>query len=375
MMTPAEIADFRFENGRIGDRFFHEEARAHVYAPCEGRPFDAAALSSALRQVPDHWSAKTRRLDLALCGAVTPARAEQAGVVRRVLAASGGVAGAGLVSVPTSGPSGLSVEFSAASRKAQVDEFAELADCFLIDKKELRLKRLRRSIGFAARAHAVSEKGQRSDVPWMVTLTYRGDNRDWRSSHLLTAIKACRRWCQRRGYSMRYVWVAELQKRGVIHYHLCIWLPRGVRMPKWDVRASSRRDAAVWWPHGMTNRKVARHATAYLMKYMGKGVEDTFGQFPKGARIYGVGGLDLSLRRARRWLGLPAFVQANSDIWDKWARAPGGGWSDPDGVIYPSEFRRVKVGGFEALQRVCTHARAMTPSGPFSWLKPASEVH
>ena len=283
---------------------------------------------------------------------------------------SASVASAGLVSVLTT-PTGVAafevrrVAQAAAGteviRKGGVPRLVTVAGALVIDKAANRLARLRRSVGFAARAHAVSERGHRSDVPWMVTLTYRGDNRDWKSDHMTRAMDRVRLWCKREtGGPLRYVWVAELQQRGVIHYHICIWLPRGVRMPKWDTRG--------WWDHGATNRKVARNAVPYLMKYLSKGSESTFGRFPHGARIFGVGGLDHALGRARRWLGLPAFVQGNSSIHDRWTRAVGGGWTSPGGQHFESEFRRVLVCGRDAVQRVCSHPVAIQASGPFSWL-------
>jgi hypothetical protein len=216
------------------------------------------------------------------------------------------------------------------------------------------------SVGFAARAHAVSEKGHRSDAAWMVTLTYAGDNDAWRAEHLATAMSAFRMWCKRQGIACRYVWVAELQKRGVIHYHIAAWLPRGVSMPKWDRRG--------WWAYGMTNTLKAKHATAYLMSYLKKGDLEARGSLPKGARNYGVGGLDHSLRRARRWLRLPAFVQGNSSIHDDWKRAEGGGWFAPDGTRFASEFATAFVGGVRCLIRVARHAVSIDASGPFSWL-------
>ena len=233
-------------------------------------------------------------------------------------------------------------------------------DAFQIDKAALRFTNLRMAVGFAARAHAVSLKGHRSDVPWMVTLTYAGDNDAWRADHLKNAINTFRKWCKRNGAECRYVWVAELQKRGVIHYHIAAWLPKRLGMPKWDNHG--------WWPHGMTNTLKARHATAYLMAYLKKGDLEARGSLPKGARNYGVGGLDHSLRRARRWLRLPSFVQANSSILDDWRRCVGGGWLSPSGQHFVSEFRSVFVGGARCLQRVALHARSIDASGPFSWL-------
>lgn len=258
-------------------------------------------------------------------------------------------AASGLVSVPTTHASGVTVEAQA---------LLEALGGFRPDPKASMLPRLRRAVGFAARAHAVSEKGHRSDVAWMVTLTYAGDNDAWKPEHMTTCMNRARDWCKRSGFAFRYVWVAELQKRGVIHYHVVLWLPRGVRPPKFDVRG--------WWPHGMTQRMRCKHATGYVMSYLKKGSHD--GVFPKGSRRYGVGGLDHSLRRARRWLGLPAFVQARSDIGDEWKRATGGGWTAPDGSHYPSEWTRTYVGGAAALLRVHQHGRPFEAQGPFSWL-------
>lgn len=259
----------------------------------------------------------------------------------------------GLVSVPTSH-----------KRAADLVALAErVPDAFVPDKELSRLARLRRAVGFAARGHLVSEKGRRSDQCLMVTLTYAGDNSDWNPKHVSAFMTHVREWCRRKAIPCRYVWVAELQKRGVIHYHVALWVPRGFTLPKPDKQG--------WWVHGMTRIEVARAAVPYLLKYLSKGMGDTLGSFPKGSRIYGVGGLEHSLRRARRWLGLPAFVQARSDIGDDWRRAVGGGWISPTGEHFPSEFSRVWLGIAYGVQRVLNHGRPFVASGPFSWLKVA----
>jgi hypothetical protein len=198
----------------------------------------------------------------------------------------------------------------------------------------------------------------------MVTLTYSGDNRDWRPDHITAALKACREWARRQGFKLRYVWVAELQTRGVIHYHACIWLPHGVRMPKWDCRG--------WWPHGMSNRKVARKAVPYLMKYLSKGSFD--GSFPHGCRVHGAGGLERDFRRARSWLALPRFVQGCSSVYGTWKRRTGGGWLSPSGEHVVSEFRRVLVAGCHALQRVARHPTLIDASGPFCWISDRAQA-
>ncbi|CAG0973072.1 hypothetical protein BURK2_01411 [Burkholderiales bacterium] len=221
------------------------------------------------------------------------------------------------------------------------------------------------AVGFAARAHAVSEKGQRSDVPWMVTLTYR-DGVSWAPEHVSEALRAMRNWCKKQGIAWRYVWIAEIQDgkrradgvgRNVIHYHAVVWLPVGKRCPHFDSRG--------WWPHGMSQSKVSSHAVGYLMHYLKK--DKDLSAMPKGARAYGVGGLDFSLRRARRWLRLPSFVQGNSSIADGWRRVRGGGWASPDGEFFRSEFETVMVGGVRCLRRVERHPTVIDAAGPFSW--------
>lgn len=274
-------------------------------------------------------------------------------------AAAARAEGAGLVLVPSS--------FQTATAVA-----AEDLGCLLLTdaaKAKRRLAKLRCAVGFAARGHAVSEKGHRSDSAWMVTLTYR-PGVDWSPKDVAAALLAYRNWCRSKGIACRYVWIAEIQDgkrradgvgRNVIHYHAVVWLPAGVRCPHFDRRG--------WWPHGMSRTDPpvqSKNPVGYLLHYLKKDKE--LSAMPKGARAYGVGGLDHAQRRARRWLGLPAFVQGNSDIHDQWKRATGGGWVSPEGVLYCSEFQRVKVGGVDALQRVFTHPKRIEAAGPFSWL-------
>jgi hypothetical protein len=165
------------------------------------------------------------------------------------------------------------------------------------------------------------------------------------------------------------VWVAELQEkraarrkegaRAVVHYHVAIWLPEGVYLPF--------SDAQGWWPHGDTETAWARAAVPYLMKYVSKGRHLL--SLPNRCRMHGAGGLEFAMRRARRWLGLPGFVQARSDIFDQWAPIKGGGWFDPRlEVAVPSEFQRAWLGDAFGLIGVHDHGRPFEANGPFTWL-------
>jgi hypothetical protein len=106
-----------------------------------------------------------------------------------------------------------------------------------------------------------------------------------------------------RDIPFRYVWVAELQKRGALHYHVAIWLPKRVQLPKFDKQG--------WWPHGSTQRLIAKNAVGYLMKYLSK--ISPFHKFPKGVRIHGFGGLTQQARGNRPATSIhPAIPAAGS---------------------------------------------------------------
>ena len=200
--------------------------------------------------------------------------------------APGGEA-AGLVSYKTSGPDYLSVSFG-----------SEIV-------QERRVRRLRRQVWAAGHLHRFAcPRGQRENV-WFVTLTYRGVD-DWKPGHISKCFKAVRKWCKKRGIPFRYVWVAELQKRGALHYHVAVWLPKRVQLPKFDKQG--------WWPHGMTQRVIAKNAVGYLMKYLSK--ISPFHKFPKGVRIHGFGGLTQQARGICSWLNLPSWCKQLHGVGD-----------------------------------------------------------
>jgi len=267
----------------------------------------------------------------------------------------------GLVSIPTSGQSTSArqarerAERDAAARTSEARRQGPAPEA----RRKARVALLRRQVGFGARGHlAVQRPGFRPDYVAMLTLTYR-DVGQWNPRHVSDALREARKHLKSLGHRLRYVWVAELQKRGALHYHVAIWLPAGVTLPKFD--------SAGWWPHGASNIVAARAAVPYLMKYLSKGL-DTSG-FPKGARIHACGGLEHAMARAKRWLGYPAFVKARADSRDDWRRSPGGGWVDPQGEIWPSEYVRAWLGDRYGPVKVRDHGRPFDACGPFSWIK------
>jgi hypothetical protein len=254
----------------------------------------------------------------------------------------------GLVSVSTSGFAALPT----AMRWAE--------QCITIDRRQSRVTRLRKGVGVGAKALLNLGEGP-CENNVMVTLTYAGDNSDWKPRHVSDYIRKVREWFKDRcpGHRLRYVWVAELQQRGVIHYHAVFFLPAGVRMPQADRKG--------WWPHGMTNTLKATAPVAYLMKYASKVESKTIGGFPRGSRIYGIGGLDAPGAAFKRWVLWPAYVQGNASVTDRFRPAPGGGYLNAQtGEFLASEFAPTG-GGFSSFIRVRTTPRTVDAAGPFSW--------
>lgn len=231
-----------------------------------------------------------------------------------------------------------------------------------MDRDMMRFSRLRRNIGVAAKCHEIRmhQDVQRHNVV-MVTLTYVKD--DWKPEHMSSYIGHVRKWMYRRtGEKLRYLWVAELQKRGVIHYHVLFWMPVGITMPKADKQG--------WWPHGSTKTEKAFAPVRYVMKYASK--LDSKEGYPDGARTYGVGGLCKTDRSSRRWLNFPSFIKARSSISDIWTRALGGGWLEhATRKVWPSEWGVCLVTKKTlSIVRIHDHGRPMADvAGPFEWLK------
>lgn len=253
-------------------------------------------------------------------------------------------------------------------------------NCIEIDSKQARVTRLRKGLGIAAKQ--LHNLGPLNQQIWMQTLTYAGDNSAWRPEHISRYLDALRRWSYARTGTkkVRYAWVAELQKRGVIHYHVIVWLPAGLTPPKADVwwRRTDKRGNVTheppMWSHGMSNRLRSTSPVAYLMKYASKIDSKNVGVFPHGARIHGVGGLDETGRCIRRWVLWPAYVQGNASISDRFKRAEGGGFINAEtGELLLPEFAPTG-GGFSRFIRIRHTPRKIDPSGPFSWWHPGPQT-
>lgn len=185
---------------------------------------------------------------------------------------------------------------------------------------ERRVKRLKRSVWASGHLHALAvKKGFRPPQCWFVTLTYARANA-WVANHLTKAVQTFRNWCLSKGIPCRYTWVGEIQPKrlettgdAVVHYHLLAWLPVGVSMPHWDKMTRKKHGfREPFWSHGMTNTEKAYSGVGYLMKYLSKLGELTI--FPKGLRLYGIGGLDSDARAVRCWFNLPEWAKRDHGV-------------------------------------------------------------
>jgi len=114
-----------------------------------------------------------------------------------------------------------------------------------------------------------------------ITLTY-APSQAWAPEDISTFIRRVRAYYKRRGWRFLYFWVAELQERGAVHFHIVIFIPKGHKLPK--------PDEFGWWRKGFTNIMAVKRFAAYLAKYLQK-VERGKIRFPKGLRLFGYGGM------------------------------------------------------------------------------------
>lgn len=237
-------------------------------------------------------------------------------------AADGGEGAAGLVSSQTTGTSAQGP--------------------LRVDREAGRLKRLRSSVLTAARLH-VQEKSRWRVL--MLTLTY-ADPRGWRPEQISDLVRHIRQYLRRKGVELRYVWVQEFCKKDARpHYHMLIWLPLGLTLPKPDKRG--------WWREGFTQIAWAKNPVGYVAKYASKG--DSLAQPAKGARMHGNGGLTGQALLEQRWWKLPVWLRGDVEPSDRVRRAPpgsGGGFVHPEsGEVYRSPWEVFFKGGWVWIQR------------------------
>lgn len=208
-----------------------------------------------------------------------------------------------------------------------------------LDANRIRAQRLQKSVITSARLHdEEAKKGSHRGAWYMLTTTY-AEGSDCSPRDVSELLKRIRGYFNRvvrlrfRSHRpvFRYLWVGELTKRLVPHYHILIWIPRGVFIPKADSRG--------WWSHGCTNIQKARNAVGYLAKYASKFCGAMAEAFPKGFRTHAVGGLSNESKRELRWWKSPSEAREalgkEADI----RKALGGYVDKRTGDYWPSPWR------------------------------------
>lgn len=143
----------------------------------------------------------------------------------------------------------------------------------MIDEFKRRLEKMRRRVVAWAQIVEWYREEQETRLI-MVGLTYR-EVEDYRPGHIREYVKRCK---ERLGEKLlAWSWVAEVQKRGAIHYHMMILVPKGTRFPM--------PDKSGMWKHGSSNVKTAR-GPWYLVSYIGKEYQKDLSRLPRGARLY-----------------------------------------------------------------------------------------
>jgi hypothetical protein len=97
-----------------------------------------------------------------------------------------------------------------------------------------------------------------------------------------------------------YAWVAELQERGAIHYHMIVIVKRGTNIPA--------PDSSGLWKHGSSRRDTAK-TVFYMVTYVGKEHQKNFSEFPCGARCFGIGLFEGLVRKQFRFDRLKTWEQ------------------------------------------------------------------
>ncbi len=202
-----------------------------------------------------------------------------------------------------------------------------------IDPAQACLSRMRRRItAWSEVIKEVEVSGPQRKV--MICLSYDTEGThheepyDWKPNHIRDYVKKLKK---KLGDNLIAVgWVAEMQRRGTVHYHVYIIVRKGTRIPM--------PDELGMWPWGSSNIQTGRspfYLVAYLKSKGGQKAYQKMG-FPKGCRIFAVWVQKKLLRlwvwTRFRWSSLPAWLREELDVFGFALvglfpkRNEGGGW-------------------------------------------------
>jgi len=146
----------------------------------------------------------------------------------------------------------------------------------VIDTFEKRYQNMRAKISEFARIMDMLSKEIVGSRLIMITLTI-AKIEDYNAGMIRDYIKNLK---QRLGKNLfGFAWVAEIQRRGAVHYHLEIMVPKNIRVPM--------PDKSGMWPWGSSKTEKARTAY-YLCTYIGKESQKDLSRYPKSCRTFAV---------------------------------------------------------------------------------------
>jgi len=160
-------------------------------------------------------------------------------------------------------------------------------DIYRIDNFANRLQKMRASILlFSEMTKQMYPYGSYKRL--MVTLTYRPQE-SYKADDIRRYLKSVKRLLLSKVKA--YAWVAELQKRREIHYHVFFVLELDTLLPK--------PDESGMWTHGLSQVAVAQ-SPYYLLKHLGKQYQKDLSKFPRSCRLYSISFRVLNYRKQFR---------------------------------------------------------------------------
>lgn len=204
--------------------------------------------------------------------------------------------------------------------------------------KAARLRRVQRRVKAWAEVIQPYIDNQANYRLVMVTLTY-ADVDGWKAGHIRSFMLKVKK--ELGSGLLSYAWVAEMQKRGAVHYHVLLLVKKGTKIEK--------PDQAGWWPWGMSKIETAR-SPFYVLTYTGKEYQK-MSQYPKGLRVFALWIGDGVVEAVTRWFfrlsALPRWLVEQAKgietVGAKFRRVPGGGW-DCNGSFFRSPWEIIEFG-------------------------------
>ena len=143
----------------------------------------------------------------------------------------------------------------------------------MIDQFQKRLKKMQMRI--AAWSGLVEEYRRDKKLRMiMITLTYKRVE-DYNQGDIRKYVKALKRKYEKK--IIAWAWVAEIQERGAVHYHMLLVIPKGTHF--------EYPDKSGMWKHGDSSVITAK-TPYYLVKYTGKKYQKDLSKYPRGCRLY-----------------------------------------------------------------------------------------